>query len=63
MNEADIVTRLKRMSYAPHFSSVGAANIMIEAAKEIELLRDKIHGLEQHLVTAHNEALGNLNRL
>lgn len=38
----DIAEQLRRDAYAPHFTSVGAANLMILAADEIERLRKEV---------------------
>lgn len=62
---AEVVERLRRDAYAPHFTSVGAANLMIEAADLIERLsreRDTgvpeiktALGIAHAALTAHND--------
>lgn len=46
----DIVEQLRRDAYAPHFTSVGAANLMEQAADEIERLRYDLETVRLSLV-------------
>ncbi len=44
-----IVEQLRRDAYAPHFTSGGAANLMIKAAREIERQGNEIKSLRASL--------------